>query len=147
MATALLIRLRGYKIVATLAQIQSNIDSALNGLLVGIQNRQDSYSAGHGGRAWQGLRSHTVNPADDAQTAPDIGTTCPADQIGEPWHAAVRSGNERMAIQCNAYRGPQGDGYEVAVFTTGLGVEYCRIVNVGPETYRNQAWRAVTWAL
>ena len=130
--------------MATLQAIQNNVDASLNGLLVAIQNWQDAYQAGHGGRCAQGLRSHTVTPADDNATAPTIGTACPVGQPGEPWPAAVRSGNKKMALQCDCYRGPDGDGWQITVFVTVLSVEYARTVNFGPETYRNAAWHAVT---
>jgi len=129
--------------MATRAAIQANVDASLNGLLVAIQNKQDAYSAAHGGRMWQGIRTHSVTPADDNATAPTIGLTCPVGQPGEPWPASVRSGNKRHATRCDCYRGPTGDGYQVSVFVTILGVEYARTINFGPETYRDQAWHAV----
>lgn len=130
--------------MATLVQIQANVDASLNGLLVAIQNWQDVYQAGHGGRTWQGLKTHATNPADDNATAPSIGTGCPIGQPGEPWPSSVRSGNKKHATQCDCYRGPSGDGYQLTVFVTVLGVEYARTINFGPETYRAQGWHIVT---
>ena len=129
--------------MATLIQIQTSIDASLTGLLVAIQAQQDAYSAAHGGRTWQALRTHAVTPADDNATAPTIGTGCPVGQPGEPWPAAVRSGNKKMALQCDCYRGPDGDGWQITVFVTVLSVEYARTVNFGPESYRDQAWHVV----
>ena len=132
--------------MATLEVILNSVDARLNGLLVGIQNRQDSYAAAHGGRAFQGLKTHAVNPSEGDTAAPTVGMTTPADQPGESWHAAVRNGNKEMALQCDAYRGPLGDGYQLVLWVDVLGVTYQRIVNVGPETWRDQAWHAVAGA-
>lgn len=129
--------------MVTLAVILASVDARLLGLMAAIEAKQASYAAGQGGRAWQGLRTHTVNPSEGNAAPPTIGTASPADQPGEPWPAAIRSGNKEMALQCDAYRGPQGDGYQLVVWVDVLGVTYSRVLNVGPETWREQAWAAV----
>jgi hypothetical protein len=127
----------------TLAVILASVDARLLGLMAAIEARQASYAAAHGGRAWQGLKTHATHPSEGNAAPPTIGMASPADQPGEPWPAAVRNGNKEMALQCDAYRGPQGDGYQIVVFVDVLGVTYSRVLNVGPETWREQAWAAV----
>ena len=129
--------------MATLETILNNVDASLNGLLTAIETKQASYAAAHGGRAWQGLATHSTRPADDNATAPDVGTSCPVWQPGEPWPPAVRSGNKKHATQCDCYWGPLGDGYQIIVSVDVLGVTYQRVVNVGPENYREQAWHVM----
>lgn len=129
--------------MATLAVILASVDASLNGLMAAIEAKQASYAAAHGGRAFQGLKTHAVNPSEGDAAPPTIGTASPGDQPGEPWPAAVRNGNKEMALQCDAYRGPQGDGYQLVVWVDVLGVTYSRTINVGPETHREQAWAAV----
>jgi hypothetical protein len=127
----------------TLAVILASVDARFLGLMAAIEARQASYAAAHGGRAWQGLRTHAVNPSEGNGAPPTIGMASPGDQPGEPWPAAVRSGNKEMALQCDAYRGVGYDGYQIVVFVDVLGVTWSRVLNVGPETWREQAWAAV----
>jgi hypothetical protein len=124
----------------TLAQIQTAVDAQLTGLLAAIEARQNTYRAAHGGRTWQGLKTHTVHPSEGNGAPPTIGTASPADQPGEPWPAAVRNGNKLMTLACDCYRGPLGDGYQLVVWVDVAGVTWTRVLNVGPETWRNQGW-------
>ena len=129
--------------MATLAEIRDAVDARLSNLWAAIQTRQDTYAANHGGRYWQGLRSHSVTPAEGNTALPNIGLACPSDQLGEPWPAGIRTTAIEMAIQINCYRGPLGDGYEAQVYVRVLGNLYTRTAQVGPETYRTRPWAQV----
>lgn len=126
--------------MATPAQIRNAVDDRLAQLWSTIQARQDSYHAAHG-HYWQGLRTHTLAPADGNETAVDVGVRCPSDQLGEPWPTAIRNLSLPMSLQINCYAGPAGEGYE-AVATVTIGAStWFRVAQVGPETHRTFGWR------
>jgi hypothetical protein len=127
--------------MATLAQIRDAVDARLANLWPAIQTRQATYAANHNGRYWQGLRTHSVNPAEGNTVLPNIGTTCPTDQPGEPWPLSIRQTPIEMAAVIDVYDGPLGVGYQANVFVAVLGNVYTRTAQVGPETWRTQGWR------
>lgn len=130
--------------MATLNQIRNAVDARLTALWPAVVAKQDAYAADHGGRFWQGMRSHSVNPSEGATALPTIGTTCPTDQLGEPWPTAVRNLAIEMAVQCDCYdAGAAGTGYVVTVWVDVLGTTYSRSQNVGPESHRTEAWHVV----
>lgn len=124
--------------MATLQEIRDQVDAKLATLWNAIQNKQDNYFLAHG-RYWQGLRTHTVIPADGNTVLPDIGAKTPTDQI-DPWPNAIINSTFPMALQIDCYDGPLGQGYEATVFVTVLNNLYIRSAQVGPETYRVQPW-------
>lgn len=126
--------------MATLAEIRDAVDARLATLWTTIQSREDTYAAAHNGRYWQGLKTHSVNPADGATALPNIGLVCPTDQLGQPWPLAIRNTAIEMAIVIDVYDGPFGVGYQATVYVTVLGNTYFRTAQVGPETWRQAGW-------
>lgn len=126
--------------MATLAQIRAAVDARLVALWPAVVAKQDAYAANHGGRFWQGLVTHGVNPSEGNTALPTIGTLCPSDQLGEPWPVAVRNTAIEMAVRCDCYDGSQGTGYAVTVWVAVLGTVYSRTQQAGPETWRTEAW-------
>lgn len=66
--------------MATVAAIQSAINTWVGNRLATVRTRQETYAANHGGRYWQGLHTHTAEPVDGASTAPDNASATPHDQ-------------------------------------------------------------------
>jgi hypothetical protein len=128
----------------TLAEIRDAVDSRLATLWAAIQSRQTAYMAAHNGKAWQGLRTHSVIPSDGATATPDIGTRCPTDQLGSSWPLAIRNTAMEMALEISPYEAPDGTGYQATVWVTVAGTTWTRTAQVGPEVWRTQGWRAVT---
>lgn len=127
--------------MATPAQIRQAVDDRLTALWNAIQNKQDNYAANHGGKYWQGLRTHSIDPADGTAVLPSIGTACPTDQPGQPWPNAILTTPIEMSLQIDCYDGPQGKGYQATVTVTISGNTWIRTAQVGPETYRAHGWR------
>ncbi len=126
--------------MATPAQIRQAVDDRLAALWSAIQTKEAAYAAAHGGRYWQGRRTHSVIPADGGAALPDIGVTTPTDQP-DPWPAALRQVAMEMALQIETYDGPAGVGYAATVFVRINGVVWERAAQVGPETWRQHGWR------
>lgn len=132
--------------MATLQQIKDQVDSKLATLWTAIQNKEAAYFSANG-RYWQGLRTHTVNPADGVEVLPNIGTSAPAYQ-GDPYPTAIRNTAMPMSIEIHQYRTPAGVfGYQAWVYVTVLGETYTRSAQVGPESWRSFGWTKVTAAL
>lgn len=126
----------------TAAQIRQKADDALAPLWVSIRNRQGVYAANHGGRYWQGLRTHAVCPADGNDVAPDRLAVKPSD-IDLDW---TQTGLTMPAVLCftirvDAYDGPFGRGFTGTAEVTINGNVWERTANDGPEPWRAHNWR------
>lgn len=128
--------------MATREQILAQCDAKLNGLLTALQAQQATYAAQHGGRFWQGQRSHSVTPVDGAEQRPDIGTRAPHDQP-EPYPAVIRNASLPFALQVDVYDAPSGRGYTTTITVSIGGQEWRRVDNEGPESWRAKAWAPV----
>lgn len=130
--------------MATLAQIRTAVDTRLTSLWPTIQARQDTYLSNHG-RYWQGLRTHTVNPAEGTPVLPTVGTVVPSyEDPSDAWPAGVRTTPLEMALWIDQYVTPDGTpGYVATVQVDVLGKTYQRSQNVGPEDWRTQPWSQV----
>lgn len=132
--------------MATLAQIKTAVDNRLITLLGVVATKQTTYAGNHGGHYWQGQKTHSVNPADGNTVLPDIGTTCPVGQPGDPWPLAARNTASEMAAQIDVYKSAVTpfEGYAVTVWVDVLGTTYSRTQNVvGDEAYRTIGWHIV----
>jgi hypothetical protein len=129
--------------MATLQAIRTAVDNRLTALWPAVVAKQDAYAANHGGRFWQGIRTHVINPSEGNTALPTIGTLCPSDQLGEPWPVAIRNLAIEMAVQCDCYDGPAGFGYAITVWVDVLGTTYARTQQVGAETWRTEGWHVV----
>lgn len=129
--------------MATLKETQDKIDQVMDQNRDHVWDRQVVYFSPEG-RYFQGLSTHLVKPADGAETAPDALAGKPTDQA-ESWNDAGFSlpATMPMALVINVYEGPQGHGYELVPKFEFGGTNYRRVENVGPETWRVQAWTEV----
>jgi len=128
------------------SELMAKVDSLIVQFLPTAISWQTTYSATHGGRFFQGLRSHSVIPADGADVAPDQLASHPTDQadtLASFWNGGRLPSKTPFAVTVNVYDGPDGRGFEVVISFVSGGVTYVRVVNVGPESYREQAWAAV----
>lgn len=128
------------------AQARAAIDAALITHWAKIQNWMTTYAAGHGGRYFQALRSHTTPPANGAASAPDRLTLKPTDQtetLAQLWNGASLPSIVPFALTVNVYDGPAGAGWEAVIEMIDAGQLWRRVVNSGPETYRDSAWSPV----
>ena len=129
----------------TLEQIKVAADGRLTALLAIVQTKQNTYAAAHSGHYWQGLKTHSVNPAEGNTVLPNIGTTCPIGQLSEPWPVAARNTPIEMACQIDVYKSTLSEGYAATIWIDVLGVTYSQTKNVvGDETWRDQDWHVVT---
>ena len=130
----------------TLQEIKDTADAWLLARWPTIQTRQTNYAGNHGGRYWQGLRTHSVIPTDAIDAPADLLDTHPTDQ-NESWNDAIPGlpANWPIAFVMNVYNGPQGWGYvaHVFVYVSQLDRTYTRSQNVGSETWRTQGWHEV----
>lgn len=126
--------------MATLKEIQGKVDLVMPQIWAHIQERQEIYLAAHG-VYFQGLPTHLVKPADGADVAPDGLSSKPTDQA-ESWHDAgfVLPDKLPMAVTINVYESPDGHGYEVVLRVRVNDRQYRRVLQHGPETWRERDW-------
>lgn len=126
----------------TLNQIRNQVDSELGPLWQAILSRQETYFAAHG-RYWQGIRTHNDLPAHDTNTTDEKPAvdSAPTDQV-EKWSDFLPEilTNQKFALQCDVYDGPQGQGFVGTIWFKHNGNIYARSQNHGPETWRTQGW-------
>lgn len=129
--------------MATLKETQAKIDQVVDQHRDHVWGRQVAYF-GPEGRYFQGLATHSAKPADGAVTAPDALANKPTDQA-KSWNDAgfALPATMPMSLAINAYEGPQGHGYELILEFEFGGASYRRVENIGPETWRPQAWTEV----
>jgi len=133
---------RASALAPTPGEIRAAIDARLAQLWPVVQAKEDSYFAAHG-HYWQGLRTHTILPADGALLVPDIAARTPTDQP-DPWPAAIKTIAIEMALVIDVYDGPFGQGYVASVWVMVGGRIFTRSAQVGPETWRVEGWHEVT---
>lgn len=105
---------RAAPLTITADEIRAAIDTRLAQLWSAIQTKENQYYAVHG-HYWQGLRTHTILPADGATALPDIGAMTPTDQP-DSWPLTLRSTPIEMALVIDVYSGPLGEGYQASVW-------------------------------
>lgn len=130
--------------MATLQEVRDTVDAWLAARWPTLQARQDVYASNHGGRYFQGLRTHSNFPVDAIEVTADLLATHPTDQ-SETWLDAVPSIPTAWpcAFKMDVYNGPSGWGYvgSVYVYVSQLDRIYTRSQNVGSETFRTVGWR------
>ena len=137
----------------TLTQIRDRVDTWLADKWPTIVARQQNYF-GNVGHYWQGLRTHTVTPTHDA--GPDDGDTIgdrlddqPDDQGAFSAWSNVYPEWVTEAIPCtvwiDVYETPAGiKGWVGNIEIVYSGTTYRRSQNVGPESFRTEAWHQVS---
>lgn len=126
----------------TPAETRAKVDTQIDAVLPTITVKANNFFAANG-RYWQALRTHSVPPLDGVDENPDVGIKAPTDQ-GDGWPIALRNRQYPMAISVDVYDGPQGKGWVVVItsrVTEGAEiVTWVRVVNIGPEIWREQPW-------
>ncbi len=111
-----------------------------------IQARQDTFRT-NAGRYWQGLMTHTASPAHtnaaDGSALGDRLAFGPSGQASTWLDMFPEWASELLpaAITIDVYESAQGHGWTLRVQAQHNGVEWRRVVNVGSETQRVEAWR------
>jgi len=130
----------------TLAAVRTTVDNWLAARWPVVTARQDAYFANHG-RYWQGLRTHLAIPSHtnstDGSAVADRLAEHPTDQASS-WLDVLAEWSGvpiAAAVVMAAYEGPLGHGYVGTVILLHNGTTYLRRQNVGPESYRTEAWR------
>lgn len=121
----------------------ATIDALIALHWVKVQSWQATYAAGHRGQHFQALRSHSVLPADGQALAVDRLSTKPTDQaetLSALWSGALLPASLPFAITLNTYDGPAGRGWEAVVELVLDGQTWQRVINSGPEAYRESGW-------
>jgi hypothetical protein len=133
--------------MATLTQIRNKVDGVLTTLAPTIDNRQVTYFANNN-QYWQGKWTHTTEPVDGVDTAPNNLTDTPTN-ISVRWNQILQGvelpAQLPMRIRCDVYEAPGGWGYVLTAQVKLLnGDVWQRTSNrVGPETWRTQGWHQV----
>lgn len=131
----------------------TQLETACNSLITSVFNKLTSQQPNYllnRGQYWQGVTTHTVVPSHTTSkwgdAIPDALTIHPHDQY-EDWIATLPdmvSVATPCAFRVDVYDGQSGKGYELIAIFNFNGTRYERHLNVGPETYREQAWSAMT---
>ena len=122
--------------------ILAAIDARFEQLRPTLQAKQAAYLRGRS-RLAQGLRTHSITPADGAEVAPDRLDAKPGYQA-ESWRDI--GGLPPKLLSCvwiDQYTAPTGPGYVVGLEVRIQGQLWRRSWNQGPETWREQAWHRV----
>jgi hypothetical protein len=126
----------------TLAQIDAQIENKWATFVTW----QENYRAANG-VYFQGLRSHRgavpdSNGRGNAPTGLDDRPTDRSHALREFWNGVGMPNNTPFEISIDVYSGPAGDGFTVTLLTVDGGQTMRRVLNHGPETWREAAWLA-----
>lgn len=134
--------------MATLNQLRTRVDAWLADKWPTVVARQQNYFANRG-QYWQGLKTHTIDPAhtngSDGDSVPDRLNAQPTDAFSN-WSNVFPEWDGvpiPCALKVDVYDGPQGKGWVATIFIRFNGVLYSRSQNVGPESYRTEPWHIV----
>ena len=118
------------------------IDSIITSKWPAFVTWQENYRAANG-IYFQALRSHRgVVPRSNQSTAPTGLDDRPTDRphaLRDFW-AGNGFGNTPFQLAIDVYDGPAGMGFTVTIETIDGGATWRRVVQSGPETWREQAW-------
>lgn len=123
-----------------MADVRTQVDTATDAFLPVLVARQDAYFLAHG-RYWQGLETPNPTPTGGTNRAQSL-TRKPTDQT-ESWADEGHSFPSRsFSVTVDVYDGPRGQGYTLTGQFFDAGLLWRRVINVGPETEREQAWQS-----
>ncbi len=105
--------------------VQTLADTEMQRLKDALAVQQEAYKTKYG-LYWQGLRDRTKTAGSQYEGWENM----PAPTIS-------------YSAEISDYHGPQGRGYEIKLYMTDVRTEYVRVVNVGPETYRDRDWTEI----
>lgn len=112
-------------------------DSYLEKMAADIAAVQTQYLNSRGSY-WQGLKTHATNPRDGEKLPHAAPINTPTNEA-DNWNANVLPATSPISFTVNVYDGPHGKGYEVVGELELRGVTVRRVINVGPETWRDTA--------
>lgn len=119
-------------------QVRDAIDAVAAQMWPTVIAKQDAYFAAYG-RYFQGLRSHTVTPADGVDAVPDNLSATPYYQA-ESWQSMGGfPATTKSVVECTQYIGPLGAGWVLMLTVSLAGRLWQRAVGHGPEA-RDRAW-------
>jgi hypothetical protein len=123
---------------------QDQVDTWLAQRWTALVNAETTYAANHGGRYFQGKRTHLVNePADGSLIAPDNLSAKPSDQT-EAWAGFITlPATMPCILKIDVYRNAQGWGFVATVGVKVNGNWWVRSKDSGPEPWRTVAWQRV----
>ncbi|MCA1557683.1 MAG: hypothetical protein LC731_03980 [Acidobacteria bacterium] len=120
-------------------EILKSVDARLGLLVDTLKTKQEAYRKQHG-HYWQGLRTHDKAPKDGEKKAGNKKRK-PTDQ-SESWEdMGVSISDEEASFAVDVYDGAQGKGYTITAEFELDGKLYVRVLNFGPETYRDMPWK------
>ena len=128
--------------------VQNRIDDWITDNMVQLRTREENYFGTHG-EYWQGLWTHTVLPMHNPAGPPTAGDTEPDSLSSKPerqteswleFWPALNGLSMASLIRIDVYSGPYGDGFVLVSVMGHDGNIYTRLVNEGPETWRDEDW-------
>lgn len=129
----------------TLAEVRDMVDAFIAARQATVQTRQENYLTSNG-RYWQGLRTHTIDPAHttatDGSIVGDRLGLKPTD-ISSTWLDVLPEWLTELFPSCirvDSYLGPSGHGWLLILTAAHNGITYLKVINVGPESWRARAW-------
>lgn len=134
----------------SLATVRTKIDDWLTPRWDNLVSRQETFFAARG-KYFQGLWTHSgeVEQTDalNGDTVADRLTAHPTDQV-QHWQDFIGNAFDALPLparlRIDVYNGPQGWGWVATLRVLYNGNIYERSRNVGPETWRTQAWHLFT---
>jgi len=127
-----------------LAASPTDLEPILSKDLAAIADYQNQFSSGKSGKYAQVLPLFSTAPSDGVATLPDLKDSKPTSGVtGTDLLNALGQSAYPMSLAINVYDGPKGTGYEVVALAKFNGQLWQRVVNVGPEEYRESDWAIV----
>lgn len=121
-----------------MADVRTQADTALATFLPILATKQAAYFA-RVGRYWQGLETHVTTPTGGTASVPTL-TRRPTDQA-ESWaDQGYAVPSRSFSFTVNVYDTGKAHGHELVTRFKDAGGMWQRVVNVGPETDREQPW-------
>lgn len=121
-------------------ELAAIVDPAFDTAAAEIKKQQDVVSQSRSGKYKQYLSTATVIPADGVTVLPDNADAKPTNEANA-YPDTVKLVPQPVAITVNVYDGPQGKGYEVVGQVKSGKDLFYKVLNVGPETYRDDDGR------
>lgn len=122
---------------AQLVAIDAFIDNVMFGAW-DMAGTQAGYKASHG-VYWQGLSTHPIPPVFGAPEPPILDSH-PTDQAYTWEDIGMLFGPLQCSMRVDVYNGPDGHGYTLTTIVEISGDIWKRVINIGPETWRDSAW-------
>jgi hypothetical protein len=134
----------------SLATVRTKIDDWLTPRWATLVDRQDTFFTARG-KYFQGKWTHSAEvqqtDALNGDTIPNALTGSPTDQP-QHWRDFIGTAFDALPLparlRIDVYNGPLGQGWVATLQVRYDGKVYERSRNVGPETWRTEAWRLLS---